>query len=75
MSSTDKLQLYLSGVSAELGAKLKNYVAETWPDGVVRIVRTARRSGLIQAKIAGAKAAVGDVLIFLDAHCEAGIGW
>ena len=48
---------------------------EAWPDGVVKIVRTKERSGLIRARIAGAKAATGDVLIFLDSHCEAAPGW
>ncbi|XP_060585105.1 probable N-acetylgalactosaminyltransferase 9 isoform X2 [Ruditapes philippinarum] len=58
-----------------LGEKLSKYVARTWPDGIVRIVRTKERSGLIRARLAGAKAATGDVLIFLDSHCEAGPGW
>ncbi|CAL1528786.1 unnamed protein product [Lymnaea stagnalis] len=58
-----------------LKGKLEQYVTDTWPDGLVRIVRTSERSGLIRAKIAGAKAATGDVLIFLDSHCEAGPGW
>ncbi|XP_059168212.1 probable N-acetylgalactosaminyltransferase 9 isoform X3 [Physella acuta] len=58
-----------------LKEKLENYIADTWPDGVVRLVRTTERSGLIRAKIAGAKAATGDVLIFLDSHCEVNTGW
>ncbi|XP_029641989.1 probable N-acetylgalactosaminyltransferase 9 isoform X1 [Octopus sinensis] len=64
-----------SSTKEELGSKLKQYIYETWPDNIVRIVRTNERSGLIRARIAGAKAAVGDVLIFLDAHCEASPGW
>lgn len=48
---------------------------ETWPDGIVKVKRTKERSGLIRARLAGAKAATGDVLIFLDSHCEANTGW
>ncbi|XP_067931309.1 probable N-acetylgalactosaminyltransferase 9 isoform X2 [Watersipora subatra] len=64
----------------ELGCKeecerVKEYVKSEWPDGVVKYVRTKARSGLIRARIAGAEAATGDVLIFLDSHCEAGEGW
>ncbi|XP_050418639.2 probable N-acetylgalactosaminyltransferase 9 isoform X1 [Patella vulgata] len=59
----------------ELGSKLNAYVAETWPEGIVKIVRTDKRCGLIRARIEGAKPATGDVLIFLDSHCEAGPGW
>ena len=47
----------------------------TWPDGIVKVRRTNERSGLIRAKLAGAMLATGDVLIFLDAHCEVNDGW
>ncbi|GFR78267.1 polypeptide N-acetylgalactosaminyltransferase [Elysia marginata] len=60
---------------AFLKTDLENYITKTWPDGIVRLVRTKERSGLIRAKIAGAKAAEGEVLIFLDSHCEANTGW
>ncbi|XP_041365720.1 probable N-acetylgalactosaminyltransferase 9 isoform X2 [Gigantopelta aegis] len=58
-----------------LGQKLKDYVTSTWPDGIVKMARTTERSGLIRAKIEGAKVATGDVIIFLDSHCEANNGW
>ena len=46
-----------------------------WPDGVVRLLRTDRRSGLIRARMTGARAARGDVLIMLDAHVEVNTMW
>ena len=40
-----------------------------------RIIRHATRKGLIQTRMTGARAATGDVLIFLDAHIEVSKVW
>lgn len=37
---------------------------------VVRVLRQRERKGLITARLLGASVAAGDVLTFLDAHCE-----
>lgn len=37
---------------------------------IVRIVRQLERKGLITARLLGASIAQGEVLTFLDAHCE-----
>lgn len=37
---------------------------------IVRVVRQPERKGLITARLLGASVAQGDVLTFLDAHCE-----
>ncbi|PIO74303.1 glycosyltransferase, group 2 family protein, partial [Teladorsagia circumcincta] len=41
----------------------------------VKILRTKQRVGLIRARLMGAQEATGDVLTFLDSHCECTEGW
>lgn len=52
---------------------LDRYIADNLPK--VKVIHLPERSGLITARIAGAKVAVGDVLIFLDSHTEANVNW
>jgi polypeptide N-acetylgalactosaminyltransferase len=65
--------LHSSIFLAELKAQLDGYIKKF--DGLVRIVRKKQRLGLIKAKLEGAKEAKGEVVIFLDSHCEANQGW
>ena len=53
----------------ELQGKLERYI-ETKLPAKVRLVRLKERQGLIRARLAGAREAKGDVIIFLDSHCE-----
>ena len=41
----------------------------------VRLVRNSEREGLIRSKNRGAEESRGEVVVFLDAHCEVGINW
>ncbi|XP_023252997.1 N-acetylgalactosaminyltransferase 7 isoform X2 [Seriola lalandi dorsalis] len=57
-----------------LKERLEEYIKQ-W-NGLVKLFRNEKREGLIQARSIGAKkAAKGQVLIYLDAHCEVGINW
>ncbi|XP_017777230.1 PREDICTED: polypeptide N-acetylgalactosaminyltransferase-like 6 [Nicrophorus vespilloides] len=53
--------------------KLDEYVAKHLQK--TKVIHLPERSGLIRARLAGAKAAVGDVLIFLDSHTECNVNW
>eukprot|EP00052_Salpingoeca_macrocollata_P015744 m.125775 g.125775 ORF g.125775 m.125775 type:complete len:575 (+) comp19797_c0_seq1:55-1779(+) len=55
-----------------LGQELENEVA-TIPK--VRLLRMPERAGLIRAKLYGADHVTGDVMVFLDSHCECIDGW
>ena len=56
----------------DLKKKLEDWIA---PNTRIKLVRHSQREGLIRARITGAAAASGDVLVFLDSHCEANVGW
>ncbi|XP_001602037.2 polypeptide N-acetylgalactosaminyltransferase 5 isoform X1 [Nasonia vitripennis] len=56
-----------------LKQKLEDYV-ETLPVPTY-VYRTEKRSGLIRARLLGAKHVKGQVITFLDAHCECTEGW
>ena len=61
--------------SEELGEHLDVLVNSLWSDGIVKLVRRKVRGGLINARISGAEAATGEVLVIMDAHIEVNVGW
>ncbi|XP_063391323.1 polypeptide N-acetylgalactosaminyltransferase 1-like [Cydia fagiglandana] len=59
----------------ELRGKLARYIGTRLPPDMVRVLRLPDRIGLTRARLAGARYAAGDVLIFLDSHCEGVADW
>lgn len=57
----------------ELHDRLEDYLKKF--GAKLRLVRSKERLGLIRARSTGAKYSTGDVIIFIDAHCEATFGW
>lgn len=58
---------------ADLGEDLALYIESSLP--IAKLVRLEQRMGLIKARVAGAKAANSEILVFLDSHCEAYHNW
>lgn len=56
----------------ELKGKLEDYVAK-FPK--IKLIRAVEREGLIRGRMLGAKHASGEVLVFLDSHCEVNKEW
>ena len=44
-------------------------------NGKVKVLHQEKRQGLMRSRMAGIRAATADILVFLDSHIEAGIGW
>ncbi|XP_052096242.1 polypeptide N-acetylgalactosaminyltransferase 11-like [Mytilus californianus] len=59
----------LDNLSCQIEAYVKNNLHK------VRYMRTATRQGLIRARMYGANQAEGEVLVFLDSHCEVNTDW
>ncbi|XP_019391095.1 PREDICTED: polypeptide N-acetylgalactosaminyltransferase 15 isoform X1 [Crocodylus porosus] len=55
-----------------LKSALSEYISKL--DGV-KLIRSNKRLGVIQGRMLGAARATGDVLIFMDSHCECHKGW
>lgn len=59
----------------ELKGQLYRFLRRRFRPGFVKLLRLPRREGLIRARLAGASAAQGHIIVFLDSHCEATEGW
>uniref|UniRef100_A0A914H9W3 Glycosyltransferase 2-like domain-containing protein n=1 Tax=Globodera rostochiensis TaxID=31243 RepID=A0A914H9W3_GLORO len=61
----------------DIGASLKEYAKMSkgnW-ESKIRFMKASERQGLIRAKVLASREAKGDVIVFLDSHCEVSPGW
>lgn len=56
-----------------LKRQLEEYVSRL--SSKIRVLRQGLRRGIVGARLLGAKQAKGQVLTFLDSHCEVDYGW
>lgn len=57
----------------ELREDIPQYVKDNFPKA--RILNLPKKSGLIMARVHGARQATGEILVFLDAHVEVNVNW
>lgn len=57
----------------DLKERLEKYIERF--NGKVKIIRNSKQEGLVKARVIGAEAAIGDVIVILDAHCECVTNW
>ncbi|KAG8183899.1 hypothetical protein JTE90_002467 [Oedothorax gibbosus] len=55
--------------------KLKKFVRSNIKSNKVKLLRIQKRAGLMRARVFGARHASGEVLVFLDSHCEVNKLW
>ncbi|XP_005105766.2 N-acetylgalactosaminyltransferase 7 [Aplysia californica] len=58
---------------AHLKGQLENYIKQF--GDLVKLYRNSKREGLIRTRTRGAELSRGDVIVFLDAHCECNRNW
>ncbi|XP_071942407.1 polypeptide N-acetylgalactosaminyltransferase 11-like [Antedon mediterranea] len=58
----------------DLKKQLDDYVGSNLAP-LVRVIHNQKREGLIRARMVGAANATGQVLMFLDSHCEVNVKW
>ena len=73
MHKNFNFSIYFDCISDHLKSKLDKYAIELNFD--VKVVHLEKRSGLTVARLRGAHVATGEILVFLDSHCEVTEGW
>ncbi|KIH55213.1 glycosyltransferase, group 2 family protein, partial [Ancylostoma duodenale] len=69
------IDLLTPNILAEASLQAADYQKKHPQWGMVKFLRTPSNQGLIRAKVFGARKARGEILVFLDSHCEVNQQW
>lgn len=68
-------ECYITYLDNGSNAEIFSYARDNWNSDVVKMLHTEKNEGLIRAKIFGAQRATGQILVFMDSHCEVNERW
>ena len=64
---------YNNIITDHLKARLDQYAHDL--NFAIKVLHLEKRSGITVARLTGAEVASGEILVFLDSHCEVVEGW
>lgn len=59
----------------DLQDKMERYIATRLPLEKIRLIKMEHPAGLAKSRLIGAHVCIGQVIVFMDSHCEVNTQW